>query len=365
MSKIQYNIYHMLSYAYKILKKEGKKSLDCERFENAADLLSAILVKGVTLEIKKGLGKEYISFSEPLSTLKGKIDITRSVKEQTHLKRKIYCHYDEFSVNSKLNQVLKATMLLLLQSKSSLSKSRKQELKKLLRYFNDVDTISIDKLQWGFRFHKNNLNYQMLIGICHLIVRGLLQKEDKGKIKINNFLDDQSMGRLFEKFVLEYYKKHAHEYEQEGIRIEVEKSQKQIPWGINGEDSDTDLPKMQADIMIFKKDSPDCLIIDTKFYTNIMLNRYFDNGENISETKKKLRSSHLYQIFTYTKNEQLEKKGNVSGMLLYAKTDEEKIPKAKYNMSGNNIFIDALDLNKDFENIKQQLFDIITRWYDA
>lgn len=44
----------------------------------------------------------------------------------------------------------------------------------------------------------------------------------------------------------------------------------------------------------------------------------------------------------------------VSGMLLYAKTDEEITPDQKYKMSGNRISVRTLDLNLDFERIKEQ-----------
>ena len=45
----------------------------------------------------------------------------------------------------------------------------------------------------------------------------------------------------------------------------------------------------------------------------------------------------------------------VSGMLLYAKTDEEIQPDGVYQMSGNQISVRTLDLGLPFEGIRQQL----------
>ena len=45
-------------------------------------------------------------------------------------------------------------------------------------------------------------------------------------------------------------------------------------------------------------------------------------------------------------------------MLLYAKTDETELKTEKYVMSGNNIFIDNLDLTTDFETIDKKLRNI-------
>jgi 5-methylcytosine-specific restriction enzyme subunit McrC len=47
----------------------------------------------------------------------------------------------------------------------------------------------------------------MLISICNLIIKGLIQTSSKGRIKLMDFLDEQRMSALYEKFILEYYRK--------------------------------------------------------------------------------------------------------------------------------------------------------------
>jgi 5-methylcytosine-specific restriction endonuclease McrBC regulatory subunit McrC len=53
-------------------------------------------------------------------------------------------------------------------------------------------------------YHRNNDAYQMLINICYLVIKGLLLTTDDGNHKMVQFVDDQQMHRLFEKFVLGY-----------------------------------------------------------------------------------------------------------------------------------------------------------------
>ena len=48
----------------------------------------------------------------------------------------------------------------------------------------------------------------------------------------------------------------------------------------------------------------------------------------------------------------------VSGMLLYAKTDEQIQPDHVYHMSGNKISVRTLDLNCDFAEIAEHLDSI-------
>jgi 5-methylcytosine-specific restriction enzyme subunit McrC len=68
-----------------------------------------------------------------------------------------------------------------------------------------------------------------------------------------------------------------------------------------------------------------------------------------------LHSHNMYQIFTYVKNMDTANSGSVSGVLLYAKTDEEIVPDNEYIMSGNRICVKTLDLNTEFTNIDEQL----------
>ena len=326
------NIYYMLSYAFQVLNEQGYKQIKTEEFENTAELCAAILIKGVSSQIKRGLGKEYILQTEPLSTVRGKIDISSSIKDQTIIKKQLVCSYDEFSVNSYMNRIIRTTMELLLRS--NISKPRKKELRKLLVFFGEVKPLEINSIDWRIQYNRNNQTYQMLISICFLIVKGLLQTTSDGTTKLMDFLDEQRMCRLYEKFILEYYKK-------EFPKLKVTASQ--IPWDLDDDESDM-LPVMQSDIML--SDKKKTLIIDAKYYSRTMQVQYDVHT---------LHSGNLYQVYTYVKNLDKDRTGNVSGMLLYAKTDEVMLPHNSYKMGGNKISVDTLNLDCEFDEIRQKL----------
>lgn len=71
--------------------------------------------------------------------------------------------------------------------------------------------------------------------------------------------------------------------------------------------------------------------------------------------KYTLHSNNVYQIFTYVKNQDKDNTGDVAGILLYAKTDEDITPDVMLNLGGNQIGAKTLDLNKDFALIAAQL----------
>lgn len=338
------NIYYMLAYAFQVLNEDGYKSVATEQFNNVADLCSAILCRGVSLQLKKGLGREYISETEMLSGLRGRIDITESIKTQAMLRRQMVCTYDEFSVNTYKNQIIKTTMLKLLHV--DIDKKRKKEIKKLLVFFDEVNELDVYSIQWNQQYSKNDQTYRMLIAICYLVLKGLLQTTSNGSVKMMDFIDEQRMCRLYEKFILEYYRKE---------HPEITANASQIPWIVDDGVKDM-LPIMQSDIMLSKENQ--VLIIDAKYYKNTMQTQF---------EKQTLHSGNLYQIFTYVKNKEAEledKQHEVAGMLMYAKTDEDIVPDNKYSMSGNKIYVRTLDLNCDFLTIREQLDSIVANYFD-
>ena len=339
------NIYHMLAYAFQVLREQGYKSIATEEFHNVAELCAAILAKGISGQLKRGLGREYIEQTEALSTVRGRIDISESIKTQSIHKQQLVCSYDEFSVNSYLNRIIKTTMELLLRV--DISKARKKELKKLLVFFGEVEPLDVHLIDWNIRYNRNNQTYRMLISVCYLVVKGLLQTNSDGSTKLMDFLDEQRMHRLYEKFILEYYRKE---------HPKLNASSSQIPWALDDGMSDM-LPVMQSDITLSKGDT--VLIIDAKYYSHTTQMQYDVHT---------LHSGNLYQIFTYVKNKEVEfgaAQHTVSGMLLYAKTDEQVQPDHIYHMSGNRVSVRTLDLNQDFPEIARQLDGIAQEHFDC
>ena len=110
-------------------------------------------------------------------------------------------------------------------------------------YFNSVDIIDKTTIQWkNIHFNKSNKNYNMLINICYFVLHDLLLSNESGNKKILQFTEEH-MPRLYEKFVLEYFKRHF-----KGV-LNVNSSQ--IEWNLAPDDNKEFLPKMQSDISIW------------------------------------------------------------------------------------------------------------------
>lgn len=338
------NIYYMLSYAFQVLKQSNYEDIAAEEFSMAQDLFAAVLAKGAARQVKQGLYREYIVQHESLTTLRGKLDMAETMQNRMQRKPKLVCAFDELSENNLYNQILKTTMHYLIRD-AGVDIRRKAALNRVLVFFDGVDLLDPFSVPWK-RLHlwKSNKTYEMLLTVCGFVLNGMLQTTEKGRYRMAAF-SDEHMAKLYERFILEYYRQH-HAYLDE-IKAA------QVKWNVTdgqayGQKQQANLlsllPVMQTDI--FLRYGKKILIIDAKYYGQ-MLQRHYDRCT--------LHSQNLYQIFTYVKNQDKENTGNVSGLLLYAKTDEAIVPDGSVCLGGNRIGAETLDLNVDFREIARQL----------
>lgn len=101
------NIYYMLAYAFQVLKRNNYASIASEKFEHIEDLFAEILSRGISYQLKQGLYREYVPRTESLPTMKGKIDITKTIKHRIQCQQILSCEFDELSENNIFNQILK------------------------------------------------------------------------------------------------------------------------------------------------------------------------------------------------------------------------------------------------------------------
>lgn len=337
------NIYYMLAYAFQPLRENGYRKVAAEHFDNAAELCAAILTRGVSLQLKQGLGRDYIPRTETISGINGKINFTESIKTQALLRKQMVCTYDDFSVNTYMNRIVKTTLLHLLSA--DIGRAQKKAVNRLLVFFADVQELDVHSINWNLNYARNNRTYEMLISICSLLLKGLLQTQTNGNKKLMDFTVEQKH-RLYERFILGYYRvEHP----------ELKANASQIPWQVD--DGYTDmLPVMQTDITL------ECngvvLIIDAKYY---------EHTTQVQYDRHTIHSGNLYQIFTYVKNKEYELRNRphkVDGLLLYAKTDEEVCPDNIYRASGNRIAVRTLDMNLPFSGISRQLDEIVKEVFE-
>lgn len=182
------------------------------------DILTPLLllhyITLVRIAIKNGLKRDYISVEENLKgRVKGRLLIHRNLlfNEIQNRKDRIFCQYQEFSVNTPENRLLKKALIF---AKTALrnfaSSDHKSEITKhlqlidtLLSYFKDVDDNVILSQISHTSHNKVYKNYTEAIRVAKLILRRYDYSLDKASSELNSnppFWID--MPRLYELYVL-------------------------------------------------------------------------------------------------------------------------------------------------------------------
>ncbi len=341
------NIYYMLAYAFQTIQKGSMESVAVESFAEMYDLLAVILAQGIARQVKSGLYQKYRDCQGDVEVVRGKVNMRGTIRHLMANRHLVACEFQEMAVDNMLNRLLKTTILLLLRSEK-VQKQYKENLRRELPYFSSVSTLDMRRFSWSVvRFNSNNNSYRQLINICQLIWQGLVMTTTEGIYKLPALLDDEErLCRLYEKFILAYYKRHYPILQARAA---------QIPWAVD--DGFTDLlPIMQTDIHLQVENR--VLIIDAKYYRQTLQRRYHS---------EKLHSQNLYQIFSYVQNRDYQfgtQERQVAGLLLYARSERDRELNAVYHIHGQKIAVRTLDLNRPFGEIAHQLDEIVQKYFN-
>lgn len=339
------NVYVMLAYAFRAVQKVGTDRIAVEEFDHLHDLLAEILALGTGTQVKRGLHRDYLSRREDLATVRGRIDVTRTIGARTLTRGRLVCEFDEYEIDTPHNQALKSVIVLLVRH-GEVSAQRKDALRRVLAYLDAVTLIAPTSIRWSaLTYHRSNASYRLLLGVCELIVRGLLPTESAGGTQLSAWISDDTMSTLYERFLREYYAFHHPELSP-GAPI--------IPWDLDPSGHlSGQLPEMRTDVTLRRAGRT--LIVDAKYY-----GRTLQEGRG---GKLTIHSANLYQILTYVKNEDSGRDGSVSGLLLYARTNAEEQPELDVVIQGNRIGAQALDLNQPWGSIAAHLEGLLL-WLD-
>ncbi|PVW06873.1 5-methylcytosine-specific restriction endonuclease system specificity protein McrC [Microbacterium sp. Gd 4-13] len=332
------NVYVMLAYAFRRMHSDGTDSIAAERFDHLQDLLAEILIRGVGTQVKRGLHRDYLERSDALATVRGRIDITRTIATRSMTRGRLVCEFDEYEPDTPHNQALKSVIVLLLR-RGEIAPPRKDALRRLLPYLDAVTLVAPTSVRWNtLNYHRANANYRLLLGVCELIIKGLLPTQDSGTAKLTSWISDDVMSSLYERFLREYFRVH---------HPELLPSASAISWDYDrasalGADQ---LPAMLTDLTL--RSGGRKLIIDAKYYGKSMQISRWD--------KSTVHSDNLYQVLAYVKNADVARDGSVSGLLLYARTDAVQQPDLDVIVQGNRIGARTLDLNQPWQALRARL----------
>lgn len=337
------NIYYLLCYAWNKLEEKDRVNVVVEDNMELLDLFAKVLIGATKLLLKRGIEKDYIEYSEDIYGIKGKIQISQTLKSNLLLRSKANCTFDEFSSDILVNRILLSTINRLTRTKN-VDKNLKYELVSLQRMFPEIQLIELNSSLFNkVKYNRNNRFYGFVINVCQIIFDCTLPTEEKGTFKFSDFTkDDNKMAMLFEAFVRNFYK-----LEQRKFGVVKKET---IKWQFESIDKNDRqyIPQMETDITL--ENESEKIIIDTKFYRETL---------NVNYGSDKIKSVNLYQLFSYLLNQENgeEKTQYATGILLYPTIDDEY--NLDYRYKNHPMKIKTVNLNANWRSISERLLSIV------
>jgi 5-methylcytosine-specific restriction enzyme subunit McrC len=338
------NLYYLFCYAWRHFRSGA--AIDVGRIENPTipNLLATVLINGTRHILRRGLDRGFCLQWDDLSSLRGKIEISETIKRNLALKTQAHCSYDEFLTDTPVNQILKASLRSLI-AVGELDQELRIELRQLARNFGEVSNTRMGLSQFRqVHIHRNNRIYDFLMHVCQLVYESTLPEQDQRGGKFKNVLDDEvRMGAVFEEFVRNFLKS-----EQSGFSVKRE----EIAWDAMdiGGDGTQRLPRMITDITLRSPERT--IVIDTKFYKRTL-------SKSQHGDIAKIHSENLYQIYAYIRNMENREgpDSEAEGILLYPTVDQAV--DLAYEIQGHRIRVKTLNLSQDWPDIRSELLQLI------
>jgi 5-methylcytosine-specific restriction enzyme subunit McrC len=342
------NLWYMLLYAWNAAPMARNWQNEVESAPTLDILLASILAKLVQQRMRIGLGRSYMVEEQLVRGIRGRIDFAKSLKLRSFEKGKTYCRYQSYSPNVPKNQIVRSTLVRLVQT-GDFGPNRKEaeflrhRLRWLSRGLEGIDLIEVEpEIIQRQQLGRNDSDYRLMLAICELILQRQMPTDSTGKrgLAITN-KDMLTLHRTYERFVANFYKIHLNGW--------LVKPQATLSW--HAKYSGTHLPSMQPDLVLKEKASGRVIVLDTKFTARSLIanqwgGQVFDSG-------------HLYQIYAYLRSQEhlSEFHGCSTGILLYPTIQsrlEENIA-----LQDHQIKIASVDLAAPWLEIEQQLVNLI------
>ncbi len=352
------NMYYILCYAWGMGEMRGKVNVGVVGCPTLSDLMVHILLNATDDLLKHGLSQGYTICGDEKDGIKGKIDIGETVKLGRYRQGRMYCHYDELTSDILINQIIFSTLMDAVNIKG-LSCENKDRIVKTLRRMPQTRRIRItDHALNSVRLHRNNRYYYFALNVCKLLHQSILPNESvAGNHVFLDIMDDERlMNRIFEKFLMNFYKQECKqdypEVSRSHIRFQL------TPYGMTFSKSTDEafalLPVMETDVTLYNPQTKKKIILDAKYYKDTLVSRYGENG--------KIRRDHLSQILTYVMNQESNAQPytmDTKGILVYPTVDTEIDVSYVYKNTSHIIRVSTVNLNQDWNMIEQRLKEII------
>ncbi len=249
-TRVREALTHMLNVAWDLPVVTSTTTSMGRQSHDLLEVLITSFTEKFLAVVRRGLPRRYVSFEDELTLLRGRLNVKKQIVNNLIRPEKLACEFDELSVDTPLNRVLKATVRLL-ESHARSADNRRRLLELRTRLESVANSASpLQALQERVRLDRTNTAFHELYRLAKLLLQRAWQSTNIGKISGIALLFP--MNDLFEAFVARSLKRAL-----PGRNVRIQDSSKFVLWD---EIKKENLMRLRPDLVVDKD-----TVIDTKW----------------------------------------------------------------------------------------------------
>jgi len=269
----------------KTLKNHPFKDIHLSDLEIKKLPLLEIFIRMFLVELRKvvqkGIKSDYISKTQNLKFLKGKLKISKHLTRNFIHKERFYVEYDEYLPDIEVNRILKSALVKL--NKISKNMKNQKHLRELLFIFDNVSKYK--RKDFKYVLNRNLSYYKNALLWAEVFLKNRSFSVFRGENKAFALLFD--MNKLFENYVGDFFKRRCKNVKLQDKKFKLFENEEKFA--------------LIPDIVINKK-----IIFDTKW--------------KIINEKSDISQADLYQMYAYVTKYKIKR-----GYLLYPFTKNRTV----------------------------------------
>jgi 5-methylcytosine-specific restriction enzyme subunit McrC len=221
------NLFRMLEVAYRLASfRFGEGIVDAETVEGIYERLASLLADLVLDRARRGLTRGYVTHTDRLSTVRGRLDLLPTVIGISQGRARFECVFEEHTVDIEDNR------LLLWALRVCVAGPLRPEIRtKVTRAYralaHSIDLVELSPEHCiGRNYHRLNDDYRPMHALCRMLLEHSGPSHDLGQNRSVPF--KLNMPRLFELFVAEYLRTRLSKEWRARVKVPLDLSQSLI-----------------------------------------------------------------------------------------------------------------------------------------
>ena len=200
------NLLYMLSVSGYVPVRNREVARLALRQAPLSETLAAIFADRLRQELLLGPERAYLQREANLRSFKGKLSISRQAQHNAAHRERFYCRYDEFSDDTVMNRIFRASCRVLLEV--TRSPATQDVLRHCLLLLDGVTDVEIQEADFArISLNRQSERFEDVLRFCRLLLSGRTPTIQAGGTRTFSLLFD--MNKVFERFVAAFLRRHV------------------------------------------------------------------------------------------------------------------------------------------------------------